>query len=133
MEATLEAKELRLGNFIIYSMGDIITLELDAIEYIFNNIEGYKPIPLTEEWHNKFGVKINGFNAFEYKLPNKNNIDISVVFNEDYIVLRQGDDKMDDDMIYIWNKDLKKRAIFVHEWQNLYFVLTGEELKKNMT
>jgi hypothetical protein len=62
--------------------------------------------------------------SFEYVLQRKNNIDVKVVFQGDYVFLRQGLS----DVITIWNKDLTKRDMYVHEWQNLYFSLTGEEL-----
>lgn len=91
--------------------------------------EAIKPIPLTEEWHNKFGAKKSGFNSFEYILPETNNLNIKIVFSGDYVFLRQGQGKSyDDDLVSVWNKDLTKREMFVHEWQNLYKSLTNQEL-----
>jgi hypothetical protein len=133
----MKAKQYRIGNLIKY---DNRVFEIDVIANEFptlntpefgigvvdwNNIE---PILLTEEWHNKFGVKKDGFGAFEYKIPRKNNSNIKVIFSRDYVMLRQGKGRIDDDLIAIWNKDIKKRDMFVHEWQNLYFSLCGEEL-----
>ena len=140
----MEAKELRIGNYF-YDRNEKV-LRLDWWEYIHylasdmtidgvkvhpmtEHVQKAKPIPLTEEWHNKFGVKINGFKIFEYTLPRKNNLDIKVIFNGDYVMLRQGKGDRNDDILSIWNKDLTNRDMFVHEWQNLYFALTNEELK----
>ncbi len=91
--------------------------------------ELFRGITLTEEWHNKFGVKINGFKSFEYTISNRQ----TIIFTGDYVYLRDWHDKerkpsIDDDLCTLWNKDLKRRDMFVHEWQNLYFALTGEEL-----
>lgn len=101
--------------------------EGDVWEYKLKDIE---PILMTEEWHNKFGVLKNGFNNFEYKLPMNN----TIVFNGDYVFLRQGNDKpMECDIVTIWNKDLTKRDMYVHEFQNLYLILAGEELLNQST
>jgi hypothetical protein len=76
-----------------------------------------KPIPLTEEWLIKFGFKLTenhvGYN--EYRLNtlgfrvqcSKNNNPVSLCNNRGYIT----------DFIH------------VHQLQNLYFALTGEELE----
>jgi hypothetical protein len=131
----MESKDLRIGNYIMQDG------KITCVEKLSNSIDDwddwddwdrtngkrtqdYQPIPLTEEWHNKFGVQKNGFMSFEYVLQRKNNIDVKVVFQGDYVFLRQGLS----DVITIWNKDLTKRDMYVHEWQNLYFALTGEEL-----
>ena len=95
----------------------------------FNNPDfEFKPIPLTEEWHNKFGVVKNGFNNFEYALPRKNNMGIKIIFNGEYVMLRQGFGGVKDDIVVIWNKDVSKRDMYVHEWQNLYYTLASKEL-----
>jgi hypothetical protein len=96
------------------------------------NLVKSNPILISEEWHNKFGVYDNGNMAFEYVLPRKNNIDCKVIFTGDYVFIRQGLKWWDDDIISIWNKDLTRRDMYVHEWQNLYNILAGEELKFNL-
>jgi hypothetical protein len=139
----INAQELRYGNKLLF-LDDVVTFKNitefreDGIYWI-NPVEPkieaksfhFKPIELTEEWHNKFGVSKNGFNQFEYALPEKNNFHIKVIFNDDYVMLRQGginQKPLDDDLISVWNRDLVKRDMYVHEWQNLYFSLTGKEL-----
>lgn len=108
----IEAKELRVGNYFKWSefasMGvgvDIITKEN---HYIY---EGFKePIPLTEEWLLKLG--------FEY-----------VSIYDSYIkqtgqrefILRKRD-------FVLCDIDIRVQPKYVHQLQNLYFALTGEEL-----
>jgi len=133
---TMKSSELRIGNFVsdfhasesYYS--EVIELKKNRCYYgNFHSVySDLKPILLTEEWHNKFGTFKNGFESFEYVLPRKNNISLKVIFTEDYVMLRQGQGTQEDDVVSIWNKDLTKRYMYVHEWQNLYFALTGEEL-----
>ena len=134
----MEAKELRIGNYVNFEFHkdcggvkgvEVFISDLEIILHNSSKSKYYTPIPLTEEWHNKFGVKINGFKIFEYTLPRKNNLDIKVIFNGDYVMLRQGKGDRNDDILSIWNKDLTNRDMFVHEWQNLYSALTNEELK----
>lgn len=139
----IDARELRIGNLIsyrgevdvnVYSLGSsfetVRSWQPDKL-YGSSDIKEYEPIELTEEWHNKFGVKIDGFKSFVYKLPRNRNIDIEVIFTGDYVMLRQKEDNnpYNDSIVSIWNKDLTRRDMNVHEWQNLYFALTGEELK----
>jgi hypothetical protein len=154
----MKAKELRIGNFIFEDDGIIAkiigfcpfdnsvrcdekegcNLLIDVYPQDGTIRKGYeidinfcKPIKLTEEWHNKFGVSKNGFNQFEYELPAKNNFHIKVVFNDDYVMIRQGginQNPLDDDLVSVFNRDLVKRDMYIHEWQNLYFALTGKEL-----
>ena len=84
---------------------------------------------MTEEWHNRFGVFRNGFGQFEYILERNLNFNLRIIFTQDYIMLRQTtNNPINDDIISIWNKDLVKRNIYVHEWKALYLALSGEEL-----
>jgi hypothetical protein len=132
----MKATELRIGNFVKFQ-GEIIEIDgIDKFNIHWGNgnfapitINGFfQPIRLTEECHNKFGTFKNGFKSFEYVLPRKNNISLTVIFTGDYVMLRQGQGTSGDDVVSIWNKDLTKRDMYVHEWQNLYFCLSGEEL-----
>jgi hypothetical protein len=138
----MDAKELRLGN-LVYGVSDRIetivgltdtkitayagSLTASAMEF---EAEHFNPISLTEEWHTKFGCYKNGFHSFEYKINDRKKI----IFSGDYIYLRDIQDmsnkeSVGDDICVLWNNDIRRREIFVHEWQNLYFALTGEELK----
>lgn len=131
----MKASEFRTGNFHQYETAtgieiqqieghDICELEADPQD------DFYMPIQLTEEWHNKFGVSINGFHNFEYIIePRK-----KIVFSGDYIYLRDisrmdGKESMEDSLCTLWSNDKRGRGIYVHEFQNLYFCLTGKELE----
>lgn len=135
----MKATELRIGNLVEYKITDDLderiewweVSEIDADDLkTIDDDEDYRPIPLTEEWHNKFGVYKNGFNSFEYEINDFSSFGIKIIVTEDYVFLRQGNKKNmhEDDVVSIWNKDLTKRNMYVHEFQNLYFALTGEEL-----
>ena len=128
----METQELRIGNFVDTYLG-IQSIEELSTEHIScdGTASKFNPIPLTEEWHNAFGVKRNGHLSFVYELPRTNTIKLAVVFNGDYVFLRQGDKPGNYEMVTIWNTDLTKRDMFVHEWQNWYYLLSGgKELTK---
>lgn len=104
----MKANELRIGNLVYCP-------EMDTNDYVskthFNCPELYEPIPLTEEWLLKFGF------------------DVSVGWAE------KDDFKMgqpDDDWINeLWSIRYEKKYVkiqYVHQLQNLYFALTGQEL-----
>lgn len=112
----MKASELRIGNWVkANDNGEYQVLQLlsDA-----NNLE---PIPLTEEWFKKFNAtKDKEFNM-HYTLP----------INGDYgylLFLKDKDEydvfiHIDEDSILLYN-NIK----YVHQLQNLYFALTGNEL-----
>lgn len=109
----IDKKELRIGNFVLID-GSVIQLKTFIELYnIFDQMKGAQGVPLTEERLLKFGFeKIKGAHA-SWKTKKVNdewefNIQFFVVSGE----CRYG------------------RAVFksVHQLQNLYFALTGEEL-----
>lgn len=141
----MDAAELRKGNKFyikhnapndfevativeIGSEVSIVSFENRLSDHILN--EYLLPIPLTAKWHNKFGVKKNGFGSFEYDTSPFNDKARVFIFTGDYLMLRDmsGDNRMEDDLITLWNKDLMKE-FYVHEWQNLYRDLTRKELQ----
>jgi hypothetical protein len=112
----IKAEELRIGNFFYPDVdGDAyakITAK-DILELYSDPIDDYyKALPLTEEWLIKFGFKKNSDN---------------------------GDLKGND--CYYTHKNFKRcislpnfiydgiKIKYVHQLQNLYFALTGEELE----
>lgn len=139
----IKSNELRCGNLVWDNYGGIykvVNINSEGFDYIdavkprFKAIGRYEleyiqPIPLTEEWHNRFGVKLNGFKQFQYDLTERK----SVIFSGDYVYLvdierMDGIRGLDDNICTLWNNDLKRRNMYVHEWQNLYFALTQTEL-----
>ena len=109
----MKANELRIGNWVnnnprdgvitVFSNDKCVIRHKAGIDRAF--IEELEPIPLTEEWLLKFEFERNKYalNSFI-----KNDVIIST-----------------DKFIYMSRTKLK----YVHQLQNLYFALTGEELK----
>jgi len=125
----MKANELRIGNLIIGTNvyeGKVLTFErfnsdLDVV--FFSNgskwdcgefIEDIKPIQLTEEWLFKFGFKKSNVYCFgNHKL-----IIESLMGDRHSCRYRVNPDES------IWISELH----YVHQLQNLYCALTGEEL-----
>lgn len=79
------------------------------------NLEDVKPIPLTEEWLERLGFE-------NYSM----NLDEDGFTHVDVSFLSGGVEVYINDMIYPHIKH-------VHQLQNLYFALTGEELQTDET
>ncbi|MES2864101.1 MAG: hypothetical protein V4666_08285 [Bacteroidota bacterium] len=119
----MDTKELRIGNYVwedyggSYLVRGIMPSEQISISKTKTTIavnyssEHINPIPLTEEWLIKFGKKADisdSFGGYVIQLPNGNG-------------LRIKDNK--------WNSQHTETKVdFIHQLQNLYFALTGEEL-----
>ena len=78
-------------------------------------LEFIKPIPLTEEWLIKFG--------FEPELKNKDSINGEFIVYWKYPFVFNTNHGW-----WLYSKQLKIQPEYVHQLQNLYFALTGEEL-----
>lgn len=119
----IKSTELRIGNLVLMEAPDgsfqkwkdvvhpVVYWDLD------DDTTSFKGIPLTEEWLRKFGFVYDGGNG--YKAPHGT--------DHWYHTLRSG---------FMPNilargsikSDLYKGVEYVHQLQNLYFALTGEEL-----
>lgn len=117
----LKANELRIGNLIYQWRTDIpFEVGIDDLKIIQSGESKARPIPLTEEWLLKFGFEKNFENLIEI-LINKNQ---SLHFDKTdncmslYIPINH-------EFIYLVFKHIK----YIHELQNLFFALTGEELE----
>jgi len=101
----------------------------ESFEWFFK--DNYCGVPLTGEWHEKFGAEKNGFLEYIYDISRFKNSDLFLVFSGDYLYIREYGEinriKVPTDLICLWNKDLKKE-FYVHEFQNLYQLITGKEL-----
>jgi hypothetical protein len=104
----MKAEELRIGN---WAMRDTQPEGFQIDEYSFarliNRHHQYNPIPLTDEWFDKFGFKGNELTAAHNRL------------------VRFGDHIGISGMLGVVKPVECK---YVHQLQNLYFALTGEEL-----
>jgi hypothetical protein len=114
----MKANELRIGNIIALIKPDqCITLRVDGITlediivyggYFRNElkIDMFEPVPLTEEWLERFG--------FEKKYK--------CFVKEDFVfIIGHG-------LAYKLTL-IANSPEYVHQLQNLYFALTGEELE----
>lgn len=145
----MKANDLRIGNYINYCNENVIVLSLIALNrrlwdvelgYFTDSIgfersfddENINPIPLTEEWLLKFGFKLDE----DYGNWHLSDYDIYSIKKDYYrkavcgikegvVVWYFGAS----DDYYSWTQKLE----FVHQLQNLYFVLTNEELEHQIT
>lgn len=111
------AKELRIGNLVtidgvvveIYEVTHgVIEIANGAEPYSINDIE---PIPITEEWLISVGFvkQLDG----NYKHPNSHEIEV-FFHNRGFEVMV--------------NSTCKNHIKHVHDVQNMYFALTGDEV-----
>lgn len=118
----IDARELRIGNYVY---GYKTTWTIDKNDFrdvdLDDNSMPYNPIPLTEEWLLKLGFKDARSNELElYPIKyNTKTIRYNGI-NTNLYVSDFGDDS---------HYDLPCPHIkYVHQLQNIYFALTGEEL-----
>ncbi len=115
----LSARELRIGNIIIKNGKVHYTNHLtirDIYGLSIDDTDTFEPIPLTEEWLLKFGFiksKLEGYDVhFKYS-HHLLHSSITALYNAEFSL----------------SLDNVARGIkYVHQLQNLYFALTGEEL-----
>ena len=125
----METTELRIGNLVNLMLNheDFKTIRVDVTDLINIPHGGvYEPIPITEEWLLKFG--------FEPINKHDNTFITYADWTHNYFLqldVRKGDNKyliLDnsfDDLRAFSMVDIE----YVHQLQNLYFALTGNELK----
>jgi hypothetical protein len=112
----MKASELRIGNIIEHphkgARGYVyVTARIISDIESTNNSIGYKPILLTEEWLKKLGFEkyTDGWYLDKGEYPKQ--ITVSL---------------FDDNGFHL--SYFKTPIQYVHQLQNLYFALTGEEL-----
>lgn len=132
----INANELRIGNWVsvhgntqkitLISAGEIRT-DWGYPENIFE--ETYiDPIPLTTEILEKAGFESGGhYNQLWLYLPDRT---ISLVYRRDNKSISFVNDDSDN-FPYVSRVELN-HIQFLHQVQNLYFALTGEELPINL-
>lgn len=108
----IQANELRIGNWVYQNQrNDFVRIDGGDIWNIQSNIiteKDIKPIPLTPEILEKAG--------FKESLISKDYI------YKGFMMLHKTEGYMCSPF------DFMKKVTYVHELQNLYFALTGEEL-----
>jgi len=127
----MKATELRIGN-LVYRSGFLYeernkfserTVDHNSITACFISPESFKPIPLTEERLVKFGfVFINKMNIYGWYLEVGNRMLCWCHSPEINLEFKEGQCDEYQNTLYDFNCE------YVHQLQNLYFTLTGEEL-----
>jgi len=120
----IKSNELRIGNYVLdnfdaHNPRQLTKISLDDFVAISHGCNSYQPVSLTEDILLKcgFGRDRGGwYLSAEYKLYNPLN-PIDIPSSKYYIMT------FHDKIIAV------KATIYLHELQNLYFALTGEELK----
>jgi hypothetical protein len=113
----MKANELRIGNWLQRLDGSFFQLSLYDFQVINELIERWHPSPIniTEEWLLKFGFKKREDGDFDL-------FDFSEV---DIVITNPNNSN-------VWKCDGVCFSVgcleYVHQLQNLYFALTGEEL-----
>ena len=100
----MKASELRIGNIVKQGIIESIGISLIQVSDTIYESEVIEPIQLTEEWLLKFGFRKVYKTCYQYK---------------DFIL---------DDRFIMMDIDITIQLKYVHQLQNLYFALTGEEL-----
>ena len=125
----MKTNELRIGN-LYDNNGNYFVVTPSTIESVFESERVWcKPIKLTEEWLVKFGFKRidhtysmnDGSMNYRYEL-NGNDPHWCLYFNNRNFAFNES--KLN--YIHLFHNK------YVHQLQNLYFALTGEELNIKM-
>lgn len=116
----MKANELRIGNLVMYNDQNTgliptpVQIDISDLILIQNGVNEcvYNPIPLTPEILEKAGFK-NRYNknCFLYK---------DKIGGWEY--------QFNGDIFSVGEQVIKNRLQYLHQLQNLYFALTGEEL-----
>ena len=109
----MKTNELRVGNYFIGYSNHLQQWELASFGLLIEGIEVDEIIksfvPLNQDWLLKFGFEM-------YEFDNKAN---QFRFKERLIVYREG---------FLYDYGTSVKLEHVHQLQNLYFAIAGEEL-----
>lgn len=116
----MDARELRIGNLVYHLMRNYLDQRKEWLEPTIIDCEDletidqrFQPIPLTEEWLLRFGFFMVNKSYFEHS-KSRFFLEYTKDLNGDWYIMIN-----DSPRIYLEH---------VHQLQNLYFALTGEEL-----
>ena len=128
----MKANELRIGNIICSKGTDetgIYIIEVIYKDYCLGKYEkithrvrqcfdGMKGIPLTEEWLLKLG-----FEFYEGEMIG------TMSMNDNWTLGLFKINAWGNGWLFYWDDKFDNRLQYVHQLQNLYFALTGNELE----
>lgn len=116
----MKPNEIRVGNYAKDSMGKERTIDLSDYSYESDttfDFEKWNPIHITSEWLLKFGLEKTGYSRWTLKGFHRLSYDI--VYGNGKVILTRGESSSE---LFIENIQ------YVHQLQNLYYSLTGQEL-----
>lgn len=126
----MDARELRIGNYLNVINITPVKITANHILAISEGDEQYSPIPITDEWLEKFGFKESETVKYsdEFKGARKFEIPklLDMVFSIDgkfYYILDINTNDYGDD-IYT-----SRQITFIHQLQNFFFASTSTELQ----
>lgn len=115
----MKIQELRVGNYIYREGRKTKVYSIEPNNWFNGESDKLKPIPLTEEWLLKFGFKEGAHIAegcHEWTLQNNRKFRLQVLGSLICV---------SDTCELLEEIELK----YVHQLQNLYYALTGQELE----
>jgi hypothetical protein len=121
----IKANELRIGNWVFHPIGKEFKVGPENIQAVFDksDCEETLGIPLTEDWLLKCG-------ATKHIINNKDVCYMNTDNRPNFIAKPNGNS-----FIFRINKNLQStntceiELSYVHELQNIYFLIKGEELE----
>jgi hypothetical protein len=129
----VDKKELRIGNLVMYS--SIITVDENKIRECVEHPDRFGPLGITPEWLERLGCKKRKDDGpYGYRYNVYWDTDSLFVIEKDWreepshffgIEYTDSPDPKDDGHVHHFAFEIK----WVHQLQNLYFALTGEELE----
>lgn len=129
---SMTVQELRVGNLIRHNhhkflreslRGAIVVVDVEALGYLRSDKQlVYEPIPLTPEILEKAGFKGEYGNGCIYFLEGFP-VGLQVVWEKRCFAVFEAEGQISEALIEI---------SFVHQLQNLYYSLTGDELEINL-
>ena len=118
----LKRNELRIGNLIETDNGNII-----KCDYVNRQVEKFwKPIKLNNDWFKKFKAQKNDIGNYWFYIDECTYIEFTETDAFYPMLFQIGELSHEGDSYISLN-----RIHFVHQLQNLYYTLTGQELKLN--
>lgn len=114
----MDAKELRIGNWYHWEAeGKKYEYQVKAKDFADDYIQNFYPIPLTEEWLERFGFQKAASGWYEKGCFA---VHLDWFYGQKTRVVWEEQD--------VFNQ-IPHDITYVHQLQNLYFALTGEELE----
>ena len=114
----MKANELRIGNWVFNGRNAQVTPK--QIEWFSEGVYDLLPIELTEEWLLKFGFVWELDKSYSLTINENNGLFIWVDLNTLHPIA---------ELIDSGDRVVVNHIKYIHQLQNLYFALTGEELK----